>query len=148
MEVKLEEWRPVKGFEGLYEVSDEGRVRSLDRLVKDKTKERTRLFKGRILNNICMTTGYHMVSLHKNNKRVSRRTVHRLVMEAFCPTDSLLNIVDHKDGNRSNNKLENLRWVDFFTNNNNTPYIRYLQKLLQENNIEFIGEDKFGRTIS
>lgn len=138
----MEEWKPIADFEGLYEVSNEGRVRSLERVVKDKTKDRTRTFKGKILNNVCANTGYHMISLHKNNSRMARRTVHRLMMAAFSPRDGMENlIVDHINGNRSDNRLENLRWTDFITNNRNTPYIRYLQQILKDNNIDYIGEE-------
>lgn len=136
----------MKDFEGLYDVSSFGRIRSLDRLVIDKNGKRKRLFKGQILTNVCATTGYHMVSLHKNNYRQMRRTVHRLVMENFKPCSNMDRlIVDHINGIKDDNRLENLRWTDFYTNNNNTPYIRYLQNLLQQNQIQYIGEDKFGR---
>lgn len=57
-------------------------------------------------------------------------------------------IVDHINGIRSDNRLENLRWTNFFTNNRNTPYIRYLQSLLKENSISFIGEELFGSTVN
>ena len=138
-----EYWLPIKNYEGLYEVSNYGRIRSLDRLVKDKIRNRTRLFKSRILTNVCTNTGYHMVSLHKNNKRCERRTVHRLVMETFVPTENPTWIVDHINGIRNDNRLSNLRWASFDTNNRNTPYIRYLQNLLKENNITYVKEDNF-----
>lgn len=142
--MKVEEWKPVKGFEDRYLVSNFGRVKSLSTTVTDKNGKRTRVFKERILNNVCSNTGYHMVSLHANNHRQSRRTVHRLIMESFNPVkDSDKLVVDHIDGNRSNNMIENLRWVDYSTNNRNTPYVRYLQTLLNNNNIEFISEDKY-----
>jgi len=138
----------LKDFEGLYEVSSLGRIRSLDRTVKDKNSRRIRRLKGRILQNVCATTGYHMVALHKNEKRWYRRTVHRLVMETFCPLeDSETKIVDHINGIRNDNRLENLRWADFYTNNRNTPYIRYLQKLLKENKIDYISEEHWKQSI-
>ena len=133
------EWRPIKGFEGLYEVSDQGGVRSLDRVVKDKSGKRTRTFRGRELKDICANTGYHLVSLHKNNERITRRQVHTIVAETFLTSgmgDGM--VVDHIDGIRSNNALTNLRWVTHTENNRNTPYTRYLRGLLYMNEIEFL----------
>lgn len=140
----IEKWKPIKDFEGLYEVSSLGRIKSLERTIKDKGKDRVRVFKERILTNICSNTGYHMVSLHANNHRQCRRSVHRLVMKAFSPIENCDKmIVDHINGIRDDNRLENLRWTTYFTNNRNTPYIRYLQKLLKDNSIEYIKEDSF-----
>lgn len=142
--MKAELWKPVVGFEGLYEVSDLGRVRSLPRLVTDKNGKRTRFWKGKILNNICAQTGYHFVSLHRNADRETRQLVHRLVMMSFAPIETPEQmIVDHKNGIRSDNKLSNLRWTTFDINNRNTPYIRYLQGLLKMNDINYVMEDSF-----
>lgn len=142
--MKAELWKPVVGFEGLYEVSDMGRVRSLPRRVTDKNGKRTRLWKGKILNNICAKTGYHFVSLHKNAKRETRQLVHRLVMMAFEPIENPEQmIVDHRNGIKDDNKLSNLRWATYDTNNRNTPYIRYLQELLKTNDIKYVLEESF-----
>lgn len=103
----IEEWRPVVGYEGLYEVSDHGRVRSIDRLVR--------------CNNGWRRTGirYFTPSSSGKNKKYKRvllrhpdrqRTVHRLVLEAFvgsCPEGCE---VRHLDGDPGNNKLDNLAW--------------------------------------
>jgi hypothetical protein len=133
------EWRPVEGFEGLYEVSDEGKVRSLDRVVKDKNGKRTRTFKGRELKDVCANTGYHHVSLHRNNERETRRQVQTLVAEAFLKESWFDGAqVDHIDGIRANNHVDNLRWVTPRENNLNTPYTRYLRGLLIQNNINFL----------
>ena len=87
---------------------------------------------------------YHHVSLHKNNKRVTRRQVQRLVAEAFLnPPESDNMYVDHRDGVRINNCVENLRWVYPSENNNNTPYTRYLRKLLDEADIKYLTEEQF-----
>lgn len=145
--MECEDWKPIVGFDGLYEVSSLGRVRSLPRVVIDKNGKRTRYLKGRILQNVCAQTGYHMVSLHRNAERVSRRTVHRLVMEAFNPISKEGLIVDHINGVRHDNRLSNLRWVNFNVNNNNTPYIRYLQSVLKGYGIMYISEEDFGSNI-
>ena len=137
-------WLPVPEFEGLYEVSNLGRVRSLKRLIADKNGKRTRIFKERILKNVCAQTGYHFVSLHNNSERQKRRTVHRLVLAAFNPhPDQEKLIVDHLNGDRADNRVENLRWTSYETNNRNTPYVRYLQTLLEDNKITFIDESSY-----
>lgn len=103
-----ETWKPVVRYEGLYEVSDQGRVRSLDRTehCKDglirRRKGRTRIpAKNRY--------GYPIVGLCKDGK-MKTKTIHRLVLEAFvgpCP-DGLECL--HKDGAPENNTIENLKW--------------------------------------
>lgn len=142
--MKAEDWRPIKGFEGLYEVSNTGKVRSLDRIVKDKNGKRARKFKGRELKDVCANTGYHHVSLHKNSGRDVRRQVQTLVAEAFLSESWFEGAqVDHVDGIRDNNHVSNLRWVTPAQNNLNTPYTRYLRGLLIQNNIEYLDIEDF-----
>lgn len=105
----IEEWRPVAGYEGWYEVSDQGRVRSVERVVPNG-KGGTKRMKAKMMT----CTGresqrYLFVTLCKNNK-VKRFLVHRLVLEAFtgpCPTgmETL-----HGDGGPYDNRLVNLCW--------------------------------------
>ena len=98
----MEEFRDIKGYEGLYKVSDLGRVKSLKRI---------RVNKDRILKNTLDSTGYLKVSLSKNSKGKNRR-VHQLVAEAFLnhkPNKTHEFICDHRDNNPLNNKLENLQ---------------------------------------
>ena len=108
----IEEWRPVVGYEGLYEVSNIGRVRSLDRYVKGKGKSYF-LHKGRVLSPGMKPEGYLVV-------RLQRRTfyIHRLVTEAFIPNPDNLPEVNHKDEDKTNNRVENLEWCNHKYNMN------------------------------
>jgi len=106
--VKPEEWRPVVGFSD-YEVSDWGRVRSLDRFVPHAFGGWARLF-GRVLA-ISYAKGYGNVVLRLNNESSHTRHVHILVLEAFVGRAGPGQEAAHWDGNPSNNRLHNLRWT-------------------------------------
>ena len=100
-----EQWKPINRYEGLYEISNLGRVKSLDRI--DKIG---RLHKGRILKLSKDGGGYPFVNLFKDGVR-STRKVHHLVAEAFlgkCPKEYEVN---HIDENKSNNSCDNLEYV-------------------------------------
>lgn len=99
----IEEWRDVVGYEGIYQVSNLGSVRSL---LFNKTK---------ILKQGCATNGYLFVNLWKNKKARPHR-IHRLVAEAFLPNPNNLPCVNHKDETRDNNILENLEWCSYSYN--------------------------------
>ena len=108
LQLSDEEWRAVVGYEGHYEVSDRGRLRSLDRVVKYKNGVE-RKHRGKVLKLGKHKFGYLKVELHKNGK-ISHTNIHRLVLEAFegpCP-DGME--ACHNDGNPTNNTIENLRW--------------------------------------
>ena len=109
MENIQEIWRPVKGYEGLYEVSNYGRVRSLNYHRK----------KGRVfLMKPCVgRAGYYQLILRKNGGKITA-VVHRLVAEAFLPNPDNLPCVNHKDENKENNAVWNLEWCTFKYNTN------------------------------
>ena len=94
----------VYDYTGLYQVSNLGRVRSLDRIDGNGHTLRGRILKLRIDNK-----GYQYVGLYKNGKRV-RFSIHRLVATAFVPNPDNLPVVNHKDENPSNNVCTNLEW--------------------------------------
>jgi len=97
--MSVEIWKPVVGYEGLYEVSSMGRVKSLkrntaiDRILKPHN-----------------TKKYFQVCLCKNGI-IAYKTVHRLVAEAFIPNPDNLPEVNHKDENKLNNEISNLEWI-------------------------------------
>lgn len=103
------EWRAVVGFEGKYEVSDEGQVRSLDRTRKGRWGNDVPI-KGCIMSQQKNRIGYMMVPLGTGTKRKKLCTVHRLVLIAFTEDRPDMQ-VNHKDGDKTNNHLSNLEWV-------------------------------------
>jgi len=108
MKNQEEIWKDIAGFEGYYQVSNLGRVKSLSRELN--VKNGIRKTKERIIANTNNGTGYLICSLSKKNKRKSILT-HRLVATAFIENFDILKEVNHKDGNKKNNSLCNLEWV-------------------------------------
>ena len=99
-----EKWLSIKGYEGLYEVSDHARVRSLDRV-----DSAGRNLKGKILKFGFDGNGYKRFTLSKNGK-LNKLRVHRLMAIAFIPNPFKYEIVNHKDEDNTNNNLDNLQW--------------------------------------
>ena len=108
-------WKDVKGYEGYYEVSNTGHVRSVDRYVNCKNGMAKR--KGKMLRETERSKGYLCVRLSRNNEgRVVE--IQRIVAIAFLPNPDDLPCVNHKDENKKNNSVENLEWCTYFYNNN------------------------------
>lgn len=106
-----EVWRDIKGYEGIYQVSNLGNVRSLDRMYEYHNSSGEvyfREYKGKVLtqNN---SLRYKQISL-SNRGSTGNFLVHRLVAEAFIPNPDNLPEVNHKDENPSNNRVDNLEW--------------------------------------
>lgn len=104
MEIKIdmskEIWRPIKDFEDIYEVSNMGRVRRIGGNIKKPQDNRN---------------GYPMVMLYRHCKH-KKIFIHRAVAEAFVPNPRGVNIVNHKDETRNNNRADNLEWVTHMEN--------------------------------
>ena len=97
----MEIWKDIKGFNGKYQVSNYGNVRSF-----------TKWKNGALLKFGKTTTGYYWVNLVKNGRReIIQERVHRLVAKAFIENPHNLPEVNHIDGNKLNNRVENLEWV-------------------------------------
>lgn len=106
--MQLENWKPIPGYEGCYEVSDQGRVRSLGRTIFYRDG-RTKTIRERILKPNNTGKGYKNVSLWKDHK-VQVKLIHALVTEAFIgPRPEGLEVC-HNNGNPGDNRLENLRY--------------------------------------
>lgn len=108
MNATQEQWRPVVGYEGLYEVSEYGNVRSLDRTVRTSNSLRT--YKGRVLKLHPDHRDYLRAVLSKPGQRPVTRRVHLLVLLAFVGPRPDRLMACHGDGNNRNNHFSNLRW--------------------------------------
>ena len=96
----MEEWKDIKGYEGKYQISNKGRVKSLNY---------KRTGKEKILKLSSDINGYKKITLCKNSKQKTY-LIHKLVAEAFLPNPDNLPVVNHKDENKLNNNVENLEW--------------------------------------
>lgn len=103
----MEVWKDIPGYEGLYQVSNLGRVKSLDRVVQKG--ETTRRFHGKIIAASNKKNGYLQIKLYKNGVR-QFYGVHRLVAECFVLNPDGKPQVNHIDGDKRNNRADNLEW--------------------------------------
>jgi len=123
MENEIEIWKDVQDYEGYYQVSDYGRVRSLDRMVR-RSQGGTQITRGRVLKPTLSGSPYLCVSLSKNGKKANKK-IHSLVAWEFLGEKPLPSsfpncrkvCVDHKDENPLNNVASNLRYI---SNRHNT----------------------------
>lgn len=103
----MENWRDIPGYVGIYQVSDNGNVRR---------KEKYKAVPG-VLRPIKMLNGYLCIDLSYKCKK-KRFGIHRLVAMAFIPNPDNLPIINHKNENRTDNRVENLEWCTYRYNNN------------------------------
>ncbi len=131
-------WLNISGYEDYYQVSNFGRVRSLDRIVNRKNT-RNYLRKGKILNTNLSSSGYVVVGLTFNCKTINYY-VHRLVAIEFIINDRDVKCVNHIDGIKINNKSCNLEWVTY-SENSKHAYNTELNVSLKYNRKSGYGED-------
>ena len=130
-------WKPIKDYEGLYEVSNLGRVKSLRRNI--------------IVKPYMNHTGYWMVNLWYNCKQ-DKRLISRLVAETFIPNPNDYPIINHIDGNKQNNHVSNLEWCTYSQNikhaHDNGLRKIYHKKITDEQVKELIHFRKLGYSLS
>ena len=124
-------WKDIKGFEGLYQVSNFGRVKSFPRKGTQTTKERIIKFTKSNKN--------YLVANLKNNNIQQSFSIHRLVAQAFIPNPDNLPQVNHIDGNKQNNNVNNLEWCTNKQNRchascNHLLYTRHINQFDLEGN--------------
>lgn len=150
-----EVWKDIVGYEGYYQISSYGRVKSLPRQIVYFAfgKTQIRMQKGRILKQSTCSSGYPIVHLYLDSER-QNVMVHRLVAIHFLEPVEGREFVNHKDGDKENNNVANLEWV---TKSENTQHAinsglllnhgenSYLSKLTEDQVKEVISLRKFGK---
>ena len=111
-------WKDIKGYENKYQISNLGRVKSLNYL---RTK------KEKILKSHFDKDGYLILNLCKNGK-IKNVRVHRLVAEAFLSNPRNYNVINHKDENKQNNNINNLEWCSMKYNNYYGSHLEKIKK--------------------
>lgn len=107
-------FKPVKGYAGIYEISNMGRVKSLSRVVERKDGN-TRVTENRIILPFTTKAGYSQIVLCKDGVK-KKHYIHRLVANAFLPNLSYLPIINHKNENKKDNRVSNLEWCTAYYN--------------------------------
>ena len=133
----VEKFKPVKGYTGIYEISNLGRVKSLSRVI-ERNDGNTRVTEDRIILPFTTKAGYSQIVLCKDGVK-KKHYIHRLVALAFIPNDNAIEkiVVNHKDENPINNNVGNLEWC---TQRYNMRYGKMQAKLIKINVIDSKGD--------
>ena len=107
--MKEEMWKPVPGYEGIYEASTYARIRSIERSVYSRRWGCFQKRKSVILKPAISSRGYYTIVFGTNGTRKTY-AVHRIIAETFLPNPNNLPVVNHKDENKANNAVSNLEW--------------------------------------
>lgn len=125
---EMEIWKDIKGYEGCYQISSNGRLRSLDRYVNGISGCK-RLFRGKLMNLYLDKGGYQINLLAKNGKKKNVK-IHRLVANAFIPNPKHKKQVNHINEVKTDNRVKNLEWATNRENNmHNGKHLRLKKKL-------------------
>jgi len=138
-----EVWKDIKGYEGRYQVSNMGRVKSLERTFIDKIG-RKRSRKERILRSGQDHYGYLLVKLYNGSGTGKNFKVHRLVCEAFHENPENKPCVNHIDENKTNNTANNLEWCTVAENNKHGTRPTKIAKANAKNKSKAVGQYTLG----
>lgn len=141
----IEQWKKVDGFNGIYEVSDWGNVRSIDHYANSKSGNKVHFYKGKIKNQTKTESGYSIVGLYKGKSPWPAR-VHVLVALAFVENDDPINKtqVNHIDENKDNNCAWNLEWC---TPKYNCNYGNRTEKIMDKKRKPVVGRNSDGEIV-
>lgn len=147
------EWKPIKGYEGLYEVNRIGQVKSLDRYTVDSIG-RKKFYPGKPLTALINEGGYSYVKLSRSGQK-KQFYIHRLVALAFINNPNNLEEVNHIDGNKKNNVCNNLEWITShgnelhaIENNLKVHGSNHYESKLDENKVRYIRKEKQNKSFN
>lgn len=143
MKIKTEIWRPILNYEGYYEVSSFGRVRSVDRIVQNG--KWTKPVRGRILK-LNNNDGYMYCCLCKDGK-TKQHKVHRLVAQAFIPNPDNLPYINHKNEDKGDNRVENLEWCTKWYNEHYGNFSQKISSIKREKARNIVQYDLYGNFV-
>jgi hypothetical protein len=135
-----EVWKDVVGYEGYYQVSNLGRVRSVDRTIYYKDGRKRYILKGRVLKLKKMKIGYRQVNFHRDSD-IQYKYIHRLVAEAFLKNENDYKYINHKDAIKHNNIVSNLEWCNQSINAHHAIKLELFPRQLSWKKVKGIRED-------
>lgn len=133
-------WKEITGYEGYYQVSNLGRVMGKTRNVPSYNQYElfTKLINGQILKQSRTSAGYYMVTLNRNKRKIF--LVHRLVAHAFLPNKDNKQTINHINGIKTDNRVENLEWATYSENRNHAYQIGLINNAGGGSNLSKLNE--------